>query len=234
MSAVWANFNISEKDPRIALFKSCNAEISRGGAYAKSFSTSGLIYHLKSKHPDRHAEHEKNAAQKRKVPPSTPTPSVANVFEKATKFPSDCAKAKGITQKIMEFIALDDQPFSVIEDMGFRRLNEHIEPRYALPSIQQFSDMCLSKLYNVITTHVHELIAADISAISFTTDIWSSDVSLTSILSLNAQWIDTDFKLHKIVLQSQEFRGSHTAAAISDAFAIMFDTGISADLKCIP
>ncbi len=69
--------------------KTCNAEISRGGASAKTFSTSGLIYHLKSKHSDRYAEYERNAAQKRKTPPSTPTPSVADVFEKARKFPSD-------------------------------------------------------------------------------------------------------------------------------------------------
>ncbi len=63
MSAVWTYFSISEKDPRTANCKTCNAEISRGGASAKTFSASGLIYHLKS-------------------PPSTPTPSVADVFEK--------------------------------------------------------------------------------------------------------------------------------------------------------
>ncbi|XP_048849254.1 zinc finger BED domain-containing protein 4-like [Brienomyrus brachyistius] len=150
--------------------------------------------------------------------------SVADIFEKARKFPSDSVKAKGITQKIVEFIALDDQPFSVVEDVGFRRLIEHIEPRYVMLSRRHFSDVCLPELFNVVATHVHEHIAAEISAISFTTDIWSSDVSLTSMLSLTAQWIDADFQLQKILLHSQEFRGSHTAAAISDAFANMFDT----------
>ncbi|KAI2643098.1 Zinc finger BED domain-containing protein 4 [Labeo rohita] len=138
MSAVWTYFSISEKDPRIAICKTCNAEISRGGASAKTFSTSGLIYHLKSKHPDRCAEYERNTAQKRKTPPSTPTPSVVDVFEKARKFPSDSVKAKGITPKIMELIALDDQPFSVVEDVGFCRLIEHIEPCYAMPSRRHF------------------------------------------------------------------------------------------------
>ncbi len=89
MSAVWTYFSISEKDPRTAICKTCNAEISRGGASAKTFSTSGLIYHLKSKHSDHYAEYERNAAQKRKTPPSTPTPSVADGFEKARTFPSD-------------------------------------------------------------------------------------------------------------------------------------------------
>lgn len=39
----------------------------------------------------------------------------------------DCAKAKGFTENIMEFIALDYQQFSAVEDVGFRRLIWHIE-----------------------------------------------------------------------------------------------------------
>ncbi len=61
MSAMWTYFSLSEKDPRTAICKTCNAEISRGGASAKTFSTSGLIHHLKSKHFDRYAEYERNA-----------------------------------------------------------------------------------------------------------------------------------------------------------------------------
>lgn len=59
---------------------------------------------------------------------------MADVFEKAIKFPSDGAvKAKGITRKLMEMIAIDDQPFSIVEDVGFRRFVAKLEPRYTLP-----------------------------------------------------------------------------------------------------
>lgn len=45
------------------------------------------------------------------------------------------------------------------------------------------------------------------------------------MLSLTAQWVNANFKLQKIVLvHSQEFRESHTAAAISDAFTRIFET----------
>ncbi len=93
-----------------------------------------------------------------------------------------------------------------------------------MPSGRYFSDVCLPEMYNVISTRVHELLDTDKAALSFTSDIWSSDVSPISMLSLTAQWIDTDFKLQKVVLHSQEFRVSLTAAAISVAFANMFDT----------
>lgn len=59
---------------------------------------------------------------------------------------------------------------------------------------------------------------------SFTSDIWSSDVSPMSMLSLTAQWIDADFQLQKAVLHSQEFSGSHTAAALATAFENMFQS----------
>lgn len=100
----------------------------------------------------------------------------------------------------MEFIALDDQPFLVVEDVGFRRHMDYIEPRY-------FSDVCLLFLaivyvgmyiylmmYIIISTQVHELLATDITALSFTSYIWSSNTSSTSMLRLTAEWINTDFK----------------------------------------
>lgn len=44
------------------------------------------------------------------------------------------------------------------------------------------------------------------------------------MLSLMAQWIDKDFNLIKAVLHSQEFTGTHSASAISEAFDKMFQT----------
>ncbi|KAL1278883.1 hypothetical protein QQF64_025556 [Cirrhinus molitorella] len=114
-------------------------------------------------------------------------------------------------------IALDNQPFSVVEDEGFRRLINYLEPRYALPSRRYFSDVALPELYSVVYVHI-EKILADATSVSFTTDIWTSSVSPVSMLSLTAHWIDQDFVLKKAILHSQECPGSHTAAAIATAF----------------
>lgn len=62
----------------------------------------------------------------------------------------------------MEFIALDDQPFSVVEDIGFRRLILHIEPRYILSSRRYFAETCLPAMYDRVAKHVHELMSTDI------------------------------------------------------------------------
>lgn len=67
---------------------------------------------------------------------------------------------------------------------------------------------------------VQKCIAAHVekaNAVSFTTDIWSSDHRPLSLLSLTAHWIDADFTLRRAVLHAREFRGSHTANAITNA-----------------
>jgi hypothetical protein len=43
------------------------------------------------------------------------------------------------------------------------------------------------------------------------------------MLSMTAQWVDENFQLKRVVLQCQEFKGSHTSAAIKDAFSSMFE-----------
>ena len=70
-----------------------------------------------------------------------------------------------------------------------------------------FSNVALPELHNNTVT-----------AISFTTDIWTCEQ-----LSLTAQWVVEDFVLSKVVLHAHEYDGCHTAAAISMAFENMFE-----------
>lgn len=228
---MWQFFTVSEREARYAVCNTCSIEISRGGTVRKSFNTTNLIGHLKNRHEAVYREYlqadqkRKTEAAKKAAATSSRTQTfIDTAFEKAKQLPSDSAKAKQITNKVMEFIALDDQPFSVVEDVGFRSLMKFMEPRYVLPSRRHFAEVCLPEIHNVVATHIHELLARDIAAISFTTDIWSSDVSPVSMLSLTAQWIDKDFNLIKAVLHSQEFTGTHSASAISEAFEKMFET----------
>ena len=69
-----------------------------------------------------------------------------------------------------------------------------------------------------------ELHSNSVTAISFTTGIWASDISPMSMLSLTAQWVIEDFVLREVVLHAHECAGCHTADAISMAFENMFET----------
>lgn len=102
---------------------------------------------------------------------------IQHAFENCRKFFRDSPKAKAINDEIMEFMALDDQPFSVVKDQGF-----DLEPRYTLPS-RYFADVSLPALYDMVATHIHSLIDTNVSVTSFTMDIRTSDVSPVRMLS---------------------------------------------------
>ena len=226
MSAVWAYFTVSREDTRIAVCNTCKVEVMRGGCRVKSFNTINLMSHLKNRHPEVHKQCQEANVASKQAKTKTATAAVGSpiqqALDKTKKFAKDSAKAKSITNKVMEMIALDNQPFSIVEDRGFRQLIEHIEPRYSLPSRRYFSDVSLPALYEVVATHIHKMLDSSVNDISFTTDIWSSDVSQMSMLSLTAQWIDDNFEMRRSVLHAQEFAGSHTGTAIASAFDCMF------------
>ncbi len=62
------------------------------------------------------------------------------------------------------------------------------------------------------------------SALSFTTDIWTSSVCPMSLISLTAQWIDEEFVHHHVTLHAKPFRGSHNSQTIAGAFDSMLQT----------
>lgn len=117
-------------------------------------------------------------------------------------------------------IVLDDQPLSVVENVGFRRLIEHLEPRYTLPGRKYISETALPKLYKTVREHISCKLK-DVRIISFTTDIWSCNSTPLSLLSLTAHCVDTVtpsfFTLQTAVLQANEFRGLHTGKSIDES-----------------
>ena len=121
-------------------------------------------------------------------------------------------------------IALDFQPFSVVDDRGFRSLLNVLEPRYILPSRRYITDTVLPQIHKGIVSKVEaELSLTNVESFSFTTDIWSSEISDDSMISLTAHWITDAFIRKSAVLHVQSFPDSHTGANICAMFDDMFE-----------
>lgn len=82
------------------------------------------------------------------------------------------SRSKHMTTKIMEMIPLGDQPFSIAEDDGFCGLINSLEVRVA--SLMSFS---LSASCDAAAAYIYEILRNNISNKSFTTDLWSSEIS---------------------------------------------------------
>ena len=112
--------------------------VARGGDKTTSFSTSNLWKHLQIHHLDKLKEllESEKAASKEKASSSQVT--IKECLERAQPFPSDHPTAQKITHLIGKMMAVDCQPFSIIEDQGFIALLSQLQPRYKFQVVNIF------------------------------------------------------------------------------------------------
>ncbi|XP_073700781.1 zinc finger BED domain-containing protein 4-like [Garra rufa] len=222
-SPIWSFFKVSDKDVKLAVCNVCRDKIPRGGSKQRHFNTTNMIRHLRTRHTTEYAEYEKLNQLKPTTSPFLNQPTVSDAFKRREPYSRDSTRWKDITFRIMEFICLDEQPLSVVEDKGFRRLLSCLDPRYDPPGRKYLTDVCLPTLYQTVNTNIDRLLK-DSVYISFTSDIWSADACPMSLLSLTAHFIDSNFERHNIVLHCQDFTGSHSAEKLVNAFSGMFQS----------
>lgn len=159
-SAVCSFFEIDESDQSKAVCKLCSSKISRGGTNSSAYNTSNLIKHLKNRH---NADYQKFTKASHRLS----QPTLPQTLSRREKMLRDNPRAVKISAALTQFIALDDQPLSVLDNVGFRRLLNILEPRYEIPSRNYITDTAIPQLYDFVKEHVSSLLK-DISAISFT------------------------------------------------------------------
>ena len=57
-SPVWEHIVVGE-DTKFALCKICEQSVSHGGRTTKTYNTTNLVYHMKTKHSEQYTEFEK-------------------------------------------------------------------------------------------------------------------------------------------------------------------------------
>ena len=177
------------------------------------------MYHLRTKHCEQFAQYKAAANDKASTSKGKDSTlgskqlTLEESADKCRKWDISDVRAQAVHRKIGEMIALDDHPFSIVDDGGFVSLLKVLEPRYNIPSRKYFTDTVIPKICDdVKCTVVKEI--ANASHISLTTDIWSTDLNSCSLLSLTAHWLTPQFERKSAMLHAQPFDGSHTGEAI--------------------
>ena len=119
-------------------------------------------------------------------------------------------------------LAVDCQPLSMVEDVGFKRVLQILEPRYKCPSRKYFTDTIIPKVYTGMKGEVSKLLGGA-KHISFTTDIWSSSVNTTCFLT--AHWIDDAFAKISAVLHPQSVQELTLVSTLQQKWRICFKIG---------
>lgn len=114
----------------------------------------------------------------------------------------------------MKIFTLDFQPFSVVEDKGFKDFVRALNPSYDLPSRKHISNTLITVKFEACLHETKALISNAVS-VCLTTDTWTS-INTESFMGVTAHFIDDNFKTHAVLLQCAQFPGHHTSQNLAD------------------
>ena len=77
-------------------------------------------------------------------------------------------------------VAFDVQPFSIVKDVGFRRLMKLLKPNYELPSRKYFTATIIPSLHIKVMNKRQSKID-EATNTSFTSDIWTNNADTSFI-----------------------------------------------------
>ena len=113
------------------------------------------------------------------------------------------------------------RPFSVVQDVRFKKLVNMLEPKYKIPSRPHFSQKVLPKLYNETKQKVTQRLE-DVDTIAITTDGWTSRAT-ESYITITAHGITSDWEMVNFVLQTCPLYESHTGLNIGEVITTVVD-----------
>ncbi|KAK0145706.1 Zinc finger BED domain-containing protein 1 [Merluccius polli] len=201
-AAVWQHFGFYEVkgklDKTYTVCKVCGTKIKYFG------NTTNLRNHISRYHTE--------LEEKRPVPEGSG--SQRTIEQALAQLPPNSDRAKRITKSIGKFIAMDLRPYSVVENEGFREMVHTLEPRYKIPCRRYFTDTAIPTLYAETKSKVLDTLT-NAGRVAITCDAWTS-IATVSYVTVTAHFINNDWQLVSLVLQTRAMYESHTGANVAD------------------
>lgn len=130
--------------------------------------------------------------------------------------PVSLPRQQKINNLILNIIVKDLQPFSIINDEGFRELMKELAPGYTIPSRPTFTYSFLTQKYNETVEKLQKMLN-NAQFVALTADGWKS-VANESYIGITAHFITDDWKLYSCLLECFPLEETHTSKNLSSEF----------------
>ena len=122
-------------------------------------------------------------------------------------------------------IALDLQPLSIVDDVGFICLMALVEPRYPIPSRRYLSDVTIPRMYSSVKYLILKMLQST-SHNSVTNDIWSSSHFHHLFMSLTTHFITSNMEKKDVMLSAWQFDKSTQQKTLLLLSSLLFRIGV--------
>ena len=109
----------------------------------------------------------------------------------------------------------DLQPLSIVEDEGFRKFVQDLDPRYQLPTRKTLRDNLIPDIFQKETDSLKKELATA-KSVALTTDLWTSQANQSFMAITCHFWCSVRASLQTRILDCARFEGHHTSAAIQE------------------
>jgi len=184
-----------------------------------------LLDEYKKKKSSFQAQKQEQSEQKTAQPLSLSQkqPSISEFLKKKQKWPPNSPQSKELDKRVLEMIAIGNYPFTIVQELGFQRVVECLNPQATLKSEKFYRDK-LNPTYESLCEKVKEIVSVA-KSISFTTDIWTNKAKSESLISFTAHYVDfSTGSRPKIILAAQPLHSDHTGEVICDFFQTTLQT----------
>nr|XP_017109319.2 zinc finger BED domain-containing protein 4-like [Drosophila bipectinata] len=195
-SCVWQHFKKTEDKTKATC-------IHCGKTFKTAGNTTNLMDHLKRIHPNYSV-----------LEIDGQSPSLDSLMQRNMEYESQ--KKKTTEKYVMLMIARDVQPFSMVEDDGFRNLMQHMDPKYKIPSRTFFREVMLPKIYKDLRKDL-ECELEGVQYVAITTDGWTSRAN-EAYITVTCHFVNKKFQLITAVLSTASLLTptNHSALNIAD------------------
>ena len=141
------------------------------------------------------------------------------IAKKNTKLETSSSRYKKITEKITGGLIHDFQPYSFVEDRGFKEQMEELEPHYEIPHRTTFCRSVIPRIYEEVKEQVKSKVVdlqQQKNKVVLTTDLWTSEAN-EAYLGLSCHYLTQEFELVSVCLAVEHFTGWHTGVNIASS-----------------
>ncbi|XP_028324388.1 zinc finger BED domain-containing protein 4-like [Gouania willdenowi] len=136
-----------------------------------------------------------------------------------------------VDKALIGMIIKDSQPFSIVEDVGFRELVHVLDPGYRLPNRKSLKAMVEMKYLEAKENAKEHVLKA--AAFSLTSDLWTS-TNADAVLTVTCHFINESDQLCSTLIGVKRFPKAHTAEDLAQGHEqLMAEWGIRDKVTCL-
>jgi len=136
-------------------------------------------------------------------------------------YKSDASNRRKLIDKaVTDMILLDLQPLGIVEQPGFKKLMQYLEPRYYIPSPDQIATNIMPLMYREEKMRL-KIELQKVSHVTVTTELWATPVT-EGFLTISVHYLDAQWKKCCAVLETCKITENHSTESIAEELNRIF------------